>query len=79
MKHKRWTRSKASLINGPMAEHSVLNGIILTGQVPPAMIRSNDKASGIPKAGPEPCESIDVSPTDLGFSSPNMDALAEST
>lgn len=42
----------------------------LTGQVPPAMIRSKDRASGIPKLDPELCESKDASPTDLGFSSP---------
>lgn len=29
-------------------------GILLTGQVPPAVIRSNDNASGIPKDPEEP-------------------------
>lgn len=47
--------------------------------MPPAMIRSKDNASGIPDAGPESCESKDAPPSDLGFSSPSTDALAEST
>ena len=48
-----------------------------TGQVPPAMIRSKDNASGMPMADAEACESIDASPTDLGFSSPMTEARAE--
>ncbi len=58
-------------------------GSRLTGQVPPAMMRSKDKASGIPKdippEAPEAWESMDVSPMDLVFSSPRTDARAEST
>jgi len=54
-------------------------GRVLTGQVPPATIRPKDKASGMPKDEPEPCESIDASPSDLGFSSPRNEARAEST
>ena len=43
------------------------------------MMRSKDKASGIPKDTPEPWESMDVSPIDLVFSSPETEARAEST
>lgn len=51
----------------------------LTGQVPPEIIRSNDKASGIPIETPVPAESILDAPTDLGFWSPMMEDRAEST
>ncbi len=61
-------------------------GSRLTGQVPPAMMRSKDKASGIPKdippeppEPPEAWELMDVSPMDLAFSSPRTEARAEST
>ena len=61
-------------------------GSRLTGQVPPVMMRSKDKASGIPKdmppeppEPPEAWESMDVSPIDLVFSSPRTEARAEST
>ncbi len=54
-------------------------GRVLTGQVPPAMMRSKDNASGMPKIEDEPCESMDDSPSDLGFSSPMKEPRAEST
>ncbi len=52
---------------------------VLTGQVPPAIIRSKDNASGMPKDIPVPCESMDASPMDCVFSSPRTEARAEST
>ena len=55
----------------------------LTGQVPPVMMRSKDKASGIPKdippEPPEAWESMEASPMDLVFSLPRTEARAEST
>ena len=51
----------------------------LTGQVPPVMMRSNDKASGIPDVTPELREVMDPWSTDFVFSDPLMDARAEST
>jgi hypothetical protein len=52
---------------------------LLTGQVPPVRIRSNDKAFGIPIETPVPAESILDAPMDLGFLSPMMEDRAEST
>ena len=53
-----------------------------TGQVPPEMILSKDKASGMPEMTPEPVVPIELivdPPNDFGFSSPLMEARAEST
>ena len=50
----------------------------LTGQVPPVMMRSNDKASGIPEIIPELREVMDPSSMDFVFSDLLMDARAES-
>lgn len=47
-----------------------------TGHVPPEMILSKDKASGMPKEMPLLCE---VPPIDLVFSSPFTEALEEAT
>ena len=52
---------------------------LLTGQVPPLMIRSNERASGIPIETPLPMESMVDSPIDLAFSSPMMEAREVST
>ena len=50
----------------------------LTGQVPPVMIRSNDKASGMPK-DTEPSELMVDPPMDWVFSLPFNEAREEST
>lgn len=47
-----------------------------TGHVPPEMILSKDKASGIPYDRPLLCE---APPMDLVFSSPFKEALEEAT
>lgn len=53
--------------------------VSLTGQVPPVMIRSKDKASGIPKDTLEPSELTVEPPIDCLFSSSKIDERAEST
>ena len=52
---------------------------VLTGQVPPLIILSNDKASGMPANTEEPRELMDPSSMDLVFSLPLIEARAEST
>lgn len=47
-----------------------------TGHVPPEMILSKDKASGMPSDMPLLCE---APPIDLVFSSPFTEALEEAT
>lgn len=54
-------------------------GNVLTGQVPPPMIRSKDNASGIPKEPWDVWESMEDSPMDLTFSSPLIEARADDT
>ena len=50
----------------------------LTGQVPPEMMRSKDKASGMPK-DTDPSELRVDSPIELRFSLPLIEARAELT
>ena len=74
-------RTIENATKGPQAwdEAAAKGRNLLTGQVPPLMIRSNERASGIPIETPLPIESMVDPPMDLAFSSPVMEAREEST